>query len=414
VAVVRTGGIGLAFLAEVLVARWLGAESYGVFAWLAAAVLVASTVARTGLDTLLLRLVPAYVATGAFGLLRGLLRASFAWVAVIGVGLALFARLVAALWAGPEHAPWRDAGATAAAVGVPLVALGVWRAHVLMGLGHTERAVFIDRWTRPAILVAGAAVGLAWFPDAGSAGLATWIATAAAGIALALGTWWGRSLEPHDLRGRAPESRWSEWRSAGAVLALTAGLRIAMDRADVLLVGVLRPAEVAPYAAATRLAEVVTFGLTTVNLVVAPRISALWATGDEAALRRLLVRASRAICAVSLVAVAALLLAEVWALGLFGPGFVAGGPFLRVLLWGQLVAAITGPVGFVLSMTGHERVLARVIAVTTVLGLAAHAVAIPLWGASGAAWATSGARAASNLALAWVVWRTLRLRVWPW
>jgi O-antigen/teichoic acid export membrane protein len=151
-----------------------------------------------------------------------------------------------------------------------------------------------------------------------------------------------------------------------------------------------------------------------VNLVVAPRISALWATGDQAALQRLLVRASQAICAVSLVAVAAVFLADVWALGLFGPGFVAGASFLRVLLWGQLVAAITGPVGFVLSMTGHERVLAKVVATTTVLGLGAHAVAIPLWGASGAAWVTGGARALSNLALAWAVWRTLRLRVRPW
>jgi hypothetical protein len=30
------------------------------------------------------------------------------------------------------------------------------------------------------------------------------------------------------------------------VLALTAGLRVAMDRADVLLLGALRPDEVAP------------------------------------------------------------------------------------------------------------------------------------------------------------------------
>ena len=64
---------------------------------------------------------------------------------------------------------------------------------------------------------------------------------------------------------------------------------------------------------------------------------------------------------------------------------------------GQVVNAAAGPVGYLLNMTGHQDENARILAWVVGLNLVLAAPAIYLWGALGAALATSLMTVAKNL-----------------
>jgi O-antigen/teichoic acid export membrane protein len=70
-----------------------------------------------------------------------------------------------------------------------------------------------------------------------------------------------------------------------------------------------------------------------------------------------------------------------------------------ILLAGQIVNVSVGPVGYFLAMTGSHRAAFWILLVGAGLEVAVALVAIPLWGALGAAWAASLALAGWNLAM---------------
>ncbi len=82
---------------------------------------------------------------------------------------------------------------------------------------------------------------------------------------------------------------------------------------------------------------------------------------------------------------------------------------LAVLAIGQLINAGLGAVGFLLTMTGHERETARVLWQTTALNVVLNLALIPLFGAVGAAIASSTSLAIWNVVLARLAWRRLGL-----
>jgi O-antigen/teichoic acid export membrane protein len=67
------------------------------------------------------------------------------------------------------------------------------------------------------------------------------------------------------------------------------------------------------------------------------------------------------------------------------------------------VNAVTGPVGYVLTLTGHQKTVAWVYAISATLDIAALAIVTPRYGFVGAAAASSCAIALANLWLYAVV-----------
>jgi O-antigen/teichoic acid export membrane protein len=83
---------------------------------------------------------------------------------------------------------------------------------------------------------------------------------------------------------------------------------------------------------------------------------------------------------------------------------------LVILAAGQLVNALVGPVGFLMTMTGQQDAAARILVVHALANLAGLALLTPRFGPEGAAVATSFVRASWNLVLLFVVWRRLGVR----
>ena len=92
-----------------------------------------------------------------------------------------------------------------------------------------------------------------------------------------------------------------------------------------------------------------------------------------------------------------LLAAPGFILQLFDAQFAEGAWLLRILALGQLVNVATGSVGYLLMMTGHEKLMRNNIAVWAVVNLAGNLVLVPRYGTVGAAVSTAFCLAFMNI-----------------
>lgn len=119
--------------------------------------------------------------------------------------------------------------------------------------------------------------------------------------------------------------------------------------------------------------------------------------------------AAKGILGISLPVALGLVILGDWVLSIFGPDFPEGYAALVILVAAQLVNALAGSVGFLMTMTGHERQAAFIMAVSVVVNLALNAVLIPRFGIEGAAVATAFTTVLWNALMFLFVHRQLRI-----
>jgi O-antigen/teichoic acid export membrane protein len=98
---IRVGSAGLAFLSQVLLARWMGSFQYGIYVYVWTWVLLVGSLVDFGIATSAQRFIPEYAERGAEPLLRGFLSAS-RWI-VLATASAVMLLGVFAVWL---LAPW--------------------------------------------------------------------------------------------------------------------------------------------------------------------------------------------------------------------------------------------------------------------------------------------------------------------
>jgi len=413
------GGIGslaikslntlLAFLVAVLLARVLGAEGYGVYAFSFTLLSLLWSPVYLGLPHLVVREVAKYRAKSDWTHVRGVIQ----WVTRVVVVFSLVMLLITGgmLWLG---SPWLDPSrhmtlifgllllpllalsqvAGAALRGLQRVILGQLPVHVLSTL------FFITLIALSAWLVPGRSTP-------------PWIISLhgiAALVALALSWWLLVRYSPDILRStRHAQQDPVAWRRAAMSLGLISGIQFINGYTDILMVGLLRTdAEVGVYRVAAQTSGLVVFGLTAMNMVLHPHFSRLHAEGDHARLQKLVTFSSAAIF---ILAVPPMLLFTLagrpildW---VFGEEFAAGHVILSILVIGQLVNAGFGSVGALLNMTGHENDTLRGMTVAALANVTLNLVLIPAYGTTGAAIATTLSLVIWNVLLRRYVWKRL-------
>lgn len=403
-------GVALAFAAHVVLARLIGASEYGLYAVSLAWVGIMALTAKMGLDAVVLRLVAAYAATGEWGRLLGLARLVGLRTLLAAGGVYAFLILFLALGNDVVGPPMKRALEVAGLL-VPVVAVNAMLQATLRGLKHPVLAVVPEALLRPVLLVV-AAFALAHLVPSSDFDVRAmlWITLSTGLVALAVNCWLCRELIGDKLRGVRAEYLGTQWTRIAAPLWLMAAMNLLLSQVDLLILGAVRDAEEAGvYAAVSRLAGMVSFALVAANTAFAPVISELHTRGNYGELRHTARGVAIAVAAFSIpVCVGLAALAEPL-LGLFGEPFRSGATALRILVVGHLVNALSGPVGFLLTMTGHERFAAKVIVAATGLSILLNGFFIPIWGIDGAAAATAASMIFWNAAMLFFVLRNLRV-----
>jgi O-antigen/teichoic acid export membrane protein len=404
---IKIFGTAASFLAQLVLARVLGVESYGVYAYVLAWTTLLALLATLGFQQGLLRFAAAYLAQEKWGLLRGVVRYAETRVAVAGVAVAAVGT---ALIVGLEdHLP-TDLG-NAFLIGLimaPVLALLQVRGSLLRAFGKVLAALAPNLLFRHLFVLIG--VGTLGIVHAGHvrAPMAMAVMLTGTVLSLVIASWSLRGARPGELAGAAIAEERAVWLPATRFMLLMAGGQLLLERTDVLLLGWFAGTTAAGiYSIAYRIAVLVTFVLNAVNIIFAPTIAALYVQGDRSGLQALAtMTAWWATLSALAIALPLLVLSEFW-LGLFGEAFVAGSSALRILLIGQVVSAMAGSVGYLMMMTGHERQAAFIILGATACNILLNLLLIPPFGMQGAAVASAVTVIAWNVAMAVFLWRKL-------
>lgn len=409
-------GAGLGYLMHVFLARAMGEQHYGVLAYVISWLAVLQFIGMFGLPQTVVRFGAAYQARGELGPLRGLLRWSngvaLAVSCAVGVAMAaIAAALPESVLADITEDPRELRLAFyVGALALPVIVYKMVKVQTLRAFGGAVYSIVLERVYRPAALIVLTALALLVFgsPLGGVLGTGLYL-VAFAGVAV-LAVVMLRRREPAGLREAAPAYERREWMAMALPSVFIAGMGVLLNAIDRVMIGaMIGTDEAGIYNAATRTAQLVTFGLVAVNAVLGPMVAGMHATGDKRQLQRVLTLAAWALFGWTLLGSLGLLIFGRWVLWMFGPAFVVGYLPLAVMVLAQVVNSSCGSAGLLLNMTGHQKKVAQVLAVSAVINVVLNVSLIPPFGMNGAALATGISMAIWNVIMLVVVRQTLHL-----
>lgn len=397
---IQVSGIGLAFVNQLILARWLGAEGLGVYSLTTSWAGLGATVALFGLEVAAVRFVGGYLATSRLARLARFRAWANRRLGIVSAVVVCAAIVACLLERSETISPLQIL--LGAAILVMLAQIR-WYQAVMLGARRYWAARTPEQVVRPLgfLILLGATI-----PWVGRASAEVFLTYQVVVLGIIAGVWPRLARPPGEAvvsRLRPREVR--EWALVSLPLGATATLRILLAQGDLLLVGSLLGAEAAGlYAVPARLAAIVSLGLAGLSAATAPVAANSWARQDREALRSVARSTARYATAMAVATTLAFGLAGRTVLGMFGEEFVAGYPVLLVLAAGLIVNAATGPVGWLLNITGSERANLAIFAACSLPAALIGWWATVHYGVVGAAAVAAGLTATKN-GLTWLVVR---------
>jgi O-antigen/teichoic acid export membrane protein len=405
VLVLRMSGAVLAVASAVLLARFLGKDGYGIYAWALATFSLLAMPIQQALPMLVVRETARADAERDWRRMRGLWRWSTGISLATSAVMTLCVLVAASYLVDDVH--FRTLAYAAALM--PLLALGNLRGAALRGLRHVVTGQLPELIIRPAgflaLMIAASAsipAGGKWAPDTA---MATHLV--AAGITFVIGLMLLLIRSPRSMQAeRGADYCHREWASSMFPLTMTSILQAMNQNIAVLALSAFATdADVGIYAATATLAALVSFGLQITSLSTAQHVARLHTQRRWAALQTLAKNTSIATLAFALPIASTFFVAGDLVLQhAYGPHFIAGRTTLAILAFGQLVNAGAGSVGMLLVMTGNERLAASSLGWAVLTNAAATVVAVPMLGVTGAGVATTVSLITWNV----LMWRAVR------
>jgi len=403
--IVKATGAGIILASQIIVARLLGAKSYGNYIYVLTWINLLVLGGKLGFDLTSLRFVASYSAQEEWSLLKGFLRYStrVTWISSLIVAFCL----AFGVWLLRDNLNLELLHSfLLASFILPFLSSLQVQQEKLRALGKTILAQIPQEVLLPLFLIIGLGIVANLPPTATVVMLVTSIANL---IAFSIISFFLKQNLPKQLSQVQASFKASEWLGTGWSMILISGFGLIMTQIDIVMIGSLSGTTAAGmYAVARKISSLPSFFLAAVNSVLAPMIAGNLQS-SRAELQRTV---SLGVMVISLSSVIFAAVLVIWGkpiLSLFGAEFSGAYLLLVILIIGQLVNAIAGPVGLLLNMTGHQNDVAKVLGVSAITNIALNAVVIPSYGAMGAAVATALTLLMWNAIMTIIVWRRLRI-----
>ena len=281
--IIRVVSAGLAYLSQILLARWMGGSDYGIYVYVWTWVLLLGSMMDFGISVSAQKLIPEYRASGEHALLRGFLSGS-RWMTLavsscVSAALALVVKLLSP-WIEPAAVvPLYLGCLTLPAFVVANTQDGIARSHDWMRLGLMPQ--FIVRQSLIIGFTAGAfALGLHLGATAAmiASCAAVWIAMLGQMIVL------NRRLRNH-LEAGPKAYDFRGWLKVSLPILMVEGFYLLLSYTDVLVLQQFRSSEeVGVYFAVVKTLALVSFIHYAMSATTAHRFTEYHATGDNARL----------------------------------------------------------------------------------------------------------------------------------
>ena len=402
--VIRVFGAISGFAATFFIARHLGASESGYYFLAFSIVTVISAFSNAGLENTVLRFTgsaPDFAVNTVLKSLSLILALSSFSAIVLYFGAPYFA---VELFSKPELAPvlkFMSLGV----IGLSTLTIS---AMALQGLRRVSASIFVLNIAVNLLLI----LSLYMFVEMSAAELAKTYAVSSIAVgAVGFGLF-------YVFRPRVAKSAisWRELFASCGPLWIVVIMSQMVQWSGQFMAGAYVSSEaLAQLAVAQRTAMLSSFILIAVNLVVAPRFAKLYRDNDMAQLERLAIKSVKLISLFALPVIGVMLVFPSFLMSLFGSEFKEGAILLQILAVGQFINAMTGSVGFLLMMSGHERDMRNVTLVSGSLALLLAWFLTAQFNIVGAAIGTAIAVATQNLLAVYFVKKRLgfnTLAIW--
>jgi O-antigen/teichoic acid export membrane protein len=402
-------GAGLSYIAQLVIARAIGSESFGIFAYVMAWITLLAYLSTLGFQTSLLRFIPAYRVGAQWPLIRGVIQFSQRRVFVAGlIVTAIGACIVMAFKDSMQ--PELAATFLIGLVSVPFFSLHLIYTSMARTFGGVVTALAPERIVRDGVIlliVAALAFSQVVHLDARVAMAASLIsALVTLGVLRVL----LRRIGPPELISNEPIYAKRDWYQPTLPLMISVIADNLMSRSGVIVLGMSgSTSQAGIFSVALSMSLLCALPRIAVATAFAPNVSDLHARKDHVGLQKLAAKAALLSFFGTACVAVPLLLFNGYLLSLFGMEFVAGRHVVFILVIGQLFSALSGPQQHLITMTGHERYGATMMAVSAVLNLTTCIVTFELLGMTGAALAMTATIVAWNVAMGIFIYRWLNL-----
>lgn len=383
---VRASGHVLRFLLGVLLARVLGAESFGMYSFAIAVVSLISIPGMLGMDHITIRFLGEYFENKRLGLVRGMVEISQRLVFVAGIVVSVLAAAFFLIAQDETRSPTAMTVILLALATVPLVVASQTRQALCRGLHRPVLAQIPENLIYPGTLALFFLAGVYWMGAHENVFAASIANILAWGVAWIAGLWLLHRAFPPALKEHSRENELKKWLAMTPGVVMASGAFLVLTRTDVLVLDAFyTPREVGLYVAAARGAELSQFLYEAATLAGTSMFASLYAAGDRAKVAHFIVSVSRIIFWGSLPIVVVFLVFSEMILGIFGAEYVEASTAFRVLTLAYYISGIGGFVIPMMYIVGRQRELAVTIWAFAALNLVLCLVLVPSFGTTGAA-----------------------------
>lgn len=392
-------------LISLTITNMLGAAAYGIYSYGFSWVNLLAVFSCMGFEQLALKELPAYRVQGKVQLMRGYFFYAARRTLVVSVLASILLFLLSYLLQQPVDARLRT-GLWLSIPALPLIAMINLRFSWLRGFQFNSLSQLPDKLLRPLLLLLMTGAGYFFFNQYMRAGVVIVMSVVSILIALLVGERFVRQKVLSAVAGAIPAFEKAKWNKVAFSLFMVNGIYFYLSQVQLLILGSFKgAAETGIYAIAARLSDLEGYMLFALNVVMAPLISKLFAEGKIAELQSVMTRSLWFGMLFSLPLIFCFLFFPGFFLGLFGDEFGDGSLVLIVLTISQVVNFATGSVGYLLTMTGHQKIAIQLLLSCAILTSLLCFLLIPVWGKDGAAIAAAVNNIVLNIAMSIAVYR---------
>jgi len=404
--IIRIVGALAGLLMSLVVTRTLSVEESGLFFLGFAVCTVVGMLCTLGLTDAFIRFVGGYHAEANWGAIKGSIDKGLKTVVIVSIIVALIISWFSGyisnnLFDKPQFGSFL----TAIAFAIPSFAVYQLVAFAFQGLHKPVISIFIQNISTQALVIVALYISSIFVTNLTATDVAIIFSTAAfITVFVALIVWFSNA----DLAVVADYSQTSKLAASAKPLFIVMLMGILVQYSGPIIAGVyLTSVDVAYISVAQRISMLTSFVLIAVNLVAAPRFAASAKLGKMEELRTTSLFCSRIMVVVATPVVVFIFFFAELLMGLFGEEYIQAAYLLQILIVGQFVNVITGSVGYLLNMTGHEKDLRNVVLFAGPLALGLGFCLTPNYGATGVAIAISVAIASKNIFAVYMVKKRL-------
>lgn len=385
--VVRIYGAALAYLTQLYLARSMGAEQLGIFVFAWTWLSIIAFLTPVGFDTALVRFLASFAGNHQWNNARGVIRLGYVSTLMTSFAAAFLG--VACVWVTGEFTqPYKNALVIALAF-VPVLALVNLQEGIARGFRWIYQVSMPSFALRPTLfllfILGIAAIG---YPVQ-----STW-AIGAMSLSCLL-TWffqywlYRQSLRPEIAKATGCKNT-KYWLFSALPMVLVVSFEQLLANTDIVMLGILEgPTSTGIYNIAVRIVGIALFIFFAVSAFAAPKIAELYSQNKTPELIQFSSKVRLAVAAPTIIGLIGLAIVGLPLLDMFGPEFTDAYYPMLVLCLAVGARALAGPVDNLLTMTGQQKELAKVLGTVALLNLGANAILIPLFGMIGAACATT-------------------------